>query len=408
MTQGAAQPANQEPPPPRSPASPAGEPFPYLTGDWLGARAALAEKGLTFDISYTADYTKNLRGGLDTGGSTVRRLLEASVKVDTKPLLGLEGGTFFSSFQNAVGPNPSDELVGDLQGIDGLDGVPGTRHQNRTQLSQLWYQQIVLDGAFRLKLGKVDANTEFDHSDIAQNFLHQSTGSSATLFTLPTYPDPATGINLFVKPNKDLQLGFGIYDGSLGYGVRTGELGPRTLLRNSRDLFLIAEADQSWMLGASRLPGRFAIGSGYSTNDFHRLKGGKVAGSATPYLLLDQALWRANPRDDHDPRGIDLFIMYGYADPAIIAYDHNLGGGVAWTGPFESRPDDIAGAGIQAIYFSDGYHPRSETEVSYEIFYRLQIVPGFALKPDLQYISHPGGRGTPDALALTIRLEVHL
>ena len=294
-----------------------------------------------------------------------------------------------------------------MQGIDGLDGVPGTPHQNRTQLAQLWYQQTAFDGALRVKAGKVDANNEFDRSTVAQEFLNQSTGSSATLFTLPTYPDPATGINVFVKPNKDLQLGFGLYDGSFANGVRTGSLGPRTFFRSAEDLFLIAEVDQSWVVGPDHLAGRLAVGGWYSTNTFTRLDGGRATGTGGPYALLDQALWRANPADEHDNRGLNAFVMYGYADPAISIFDQNIGGGLSWTGPLPGRPDNVVGIGVQAVHFSDAYHPASRYEASYEIFYRLQVLPGFAIKPDLQYVADPGGRGTPDALAATVRFELH-
>ncbi len=209
-----------------------------LTGGWFGLRPKLAAKGITLNITYTADGTKNLQGGLDTAGSTWRRLLDVNLTLDTKPLFHLDGGTVDVEFEDAQGRNASDELVGDIQGIDGLDGVPGQPHQNRTQISQLWYQQIAFDGKLRIKAGKVDANTEFDHSDTAQEFLHQSAGSSATLFTLPTYPDPSIGLNIFLKPRDNLQIGFGVYDGSLGSGVRTGELGPQPLLHNAGECFL--------------------------------------------------------------------------------------------------------------------------------------------------------------------------
>jgi porin len=387
--------------------SAAAQEFPYLTGDWGGARRRLAEKGLTFDIDTIVDGTKNLRGGLGTASSTWRRLTEATFTLDTKPTLGIEGGTFFVDFQNADGRNPSDRLIGDVQGIDGLDGVPGAPHQNRTQIAQLWYQQITFDGVLRVKAGKVDANNEFDHSETAQEFLHQSTGSSATLFTLPTYPDPATSLNIFVRPWKEVQIGFGLYDGTYANGVRTGSTGPRTFFRSAEDLFLISEVDYTWKAGKDALAGRLGVGGWYSTNQFARLDGGRATGTGAPYALLDQAVWRASPKDEKDTRGVGVFVMYGYADPAILIYDHNIGGGVAWTGPIPGRPDDVTGAGVQAVHFSRGYHPRGEFEASYELFYRLQVTPWFAIKPDLQYIANPGGQKTPDALALTVRLEVH-
>ena len=391
---------------PATPDAHSGWDAPRLSGDWLGGRTWLEQRGLTFDIKYTADYSKNLRGGLDTAGSRWRRLFDLGVTLDTKPLFGLEGGTLFADFQSAQGPNASDELVGDAQGVDGLDGVPGAPHQNRTQLSQLWYQQIALGGALRIKVGKVDANTEFDHVDAAQEFLHQSYGSSATLFTLPTYPDPAFGINLFVKPHENMQLAFGVYDGSLANGTRTGDRGPAAVFESADDLFLIAEIDASWTLGPAHLPGRLGVGAWYSTNTFARFDGGHASGTGAPYALVEQSLWRANPADEHDNRGVTFFLMYGYADPAIAPFDHNLGGGIAWTGPVPGRPDDIAGVGVQAVHFTTGYNPRDEYEIDYEIFYRLQLKPALAIKPDLQYIANSGGKDTRDALLLTVRLEI--
>jgi porin len=253
----------------------------------------------------------------------------------------------------------------------------------------------------------VDANNEFDHSAVAQEFLHQSTGSSATLFTLPTYPDPATGVNVFVKPDADTQIGFGLYDGSLAEGVRTGSRGPSTFFRRAEDLFLIAEVDRSWTVGADQLAGRLGVGGWYSTNDFARLDGRRVTGTGGPYLLLDQALWRANAKDENDSRGVSLFVMYGYTDPAILSYDHNLGGGVAWTGPVAGRSDDVVGVGLHSVHFSDAFRPERRYETAYELFYRLQLRPWCAVKPDVQYIANPGGQGTRDALAVTVRLEVH-
>jgi porin len=379
----------------------------YLTGDWLGQRQRLVAQGITFDLAYTADGTKNLRGGLDTAGSTWRRMFEATISLDTKPLLGLEGGTLFADFQDAQGPNPSDELIGDVQGIDGLDGVPRAPHQSRTQLAQLWYQQTSLEGTWRVKVGKVDANSEFDSSIYGQPFLHQSTAPSATLFSMPSYPDPAMSVNLFMKPTRELQLGFGIYDGSLAEGTRTGSLGPKTFFRRPDDLFLIGEADQTWKLGAQQLGGRLGVGGWYSTNKFNRVRGGRADGTGGPYALLDQAIWRVNPKDDKDARGINLFVMYGYADPTILFYDHNIGGGVSFAGLIPGRRDDVAGFGLQSIHFSGGNPTRTGYETSYEAFYRLQLRPWLAIQPDLQYIANPGGNRVRDALAATIRFEIH-
>lgn len=399
----ASQPA--EPPHPTTAPSNSFDTAAHLTGDWFGLRQRLADEGVTFDAVFTIDGTKNFLGGLTTAGSAWRGLFDFGITVDAKPTLGIAGGTFYTDFQWAQGPNASDKLVGDIQGVDNLDGVPGAPDQNRTQLAQIWYQQTAWDGLLRIKVGKVDVNTEFDHSSFAQEFLNQSAGSSATLFTMPTYPDPAFGANVFLKPASDWQIGFGAYDGSLANGVATGEMGPSSLFKTD-GAFLIAELDKSWTLGRDQLPGRAGIGAWYNTNTFARLDGGEDSGTGAPYFLVDQALWLANPSDKTDARGMSLVIMGGYADPAILQYDYNIGGGTTWTGPCSARPADILGAGVQAAHFSDDFHARNDFEISYELFYKIQATPWFVVKPDLQYVMHPGGQGTPDALALTVRFIV--
>src|SRR6185437_14233898 len=147
------------------------------------------------------------------------------------------------------------------------------------------------------KAGKVDANSEFDRSPTALEFLNQSTGSSATLFMMPTYPDAATAFNILIKPDDTLQFSFGLYDGALASGVQTGALGPRTFFRNPQRLYFIAEIDKSWTLGSDQLPGRLGVGGWYSTNKFPRIAGGESTGTGGPYAILDQALWYPTPKD---------------------------------------------------------------------------------------------------------------
>src|SRR5258706_11828380 len=69
-----------------------------LTGEWA-ARQRLADQGISFDLHFVADGTRNLRGGLDTERLIWRRMFEATLTLDSKPLLGIEGGTFFADFQ---------------------------------------------------------------------------------------------------------------------------------------------------------------------------------------------------------------------------------------------------------------------------------------------------------------------
>jgi porin len=373
-----------------------------LTG-WLQPRRALSDKGISFDISLTLDGSKNLRGGIDTAGSAWRNLFEATLTVDTKPLFGLDGGKLFIDFQNQSGQNGSNQLVGDVQHFSNVDA------DGRTQIAQLWYQQTFADGNLRFKIGKVDANSEFEKSDYSGEFLHSSAQFSPTILPLPTYPDPATSFNVFLQSSSGFYGGFGVYDGSLSRGLHTGALGPKTFFRDPRDLFLIAEIGRRWGGDEKGLPGRLALGGWYDANQFSRLNGGFDSAAAGPYFLLDQMLWRPSDiaKDDKDDaRGIALFVSGGEADRAISAVQWHLGAGVAWTGPLPKRNRDVLGTGVQAVRFNSAAGLNSNSEVAIETFYRLQITPWACIKPDLQYITTPGG-SHPDAFVATVRFIIN-
>ena len=57
----------------------------------------------------------------------------------------------------------------------------------RTQIAELWYQQLFLDQKVRVKVGK-DANSEFAVPQNGVAFLNSSFGHSPTI-AMPTYPD---------------------------------------------------------------------------------------------------------------------------------------------------------------------------------------------------------------------------
>ncbi len=204
------------------------------TDDWFGSRTWLEDLGIFVDAFLTMDTSGVLRGGVNEGDTAFRYLLDLTLALDTEKLVGLEGGTAFADFQIQHGKNGSND-VGDAQGISNVDA------DGFEQLARLWYQQGFWDGAVRVKIGKVDSNTEFAYVENGARFLNSSFGHSPNIVSMPTYPDPATSANVFVSPGAGLSAGFGVYDGAAQTGVRTGRTGPRTFFGEPSDLFLIGE-----------------------------------------------------------------------------------------------------------------------------------------------------------------------
>lgn len=379
----------------------------HLGGDLFGLRPWLATRGMSLEALILADLSRNFRGGISTGKEAFRHLVEVSFTLDTAPLFGLAGGTFFVDFQTQDGRHGTENLVGDFQGFSNID-APGF-----TALYELWYEQVFLGGRLRLKLGKIDASNEFAFVEHGGPLINSSAGFSPTIPGLPTYPNPATGAVLFASPVEGLYVGSGLFDGATQAGRPTGTRGPSTLFGAPSDLFLIAEAGLRRTTAGARLR-RVGFGVTHHTGTFDLADGsGATAEGATSYyVVVDQHLEQKPGRAPGERRGIDGFLQFGSTDDRLSPVDLHAGGGVVWNGYLFGRRADSCGVMGTYVHFGDAARAAGafvdDHEIAWELFYRFQVTPWLYLRPDLQYIVQPGGAGRGDALVGTLRVELTL
>lgn len=376
-----------------------------VTGDWFGARSDLAEIGFHLEPWMIIDWSQNWKGGLNTQGSAFRHLFGVDLTVETEPLFGLPGGTFFVQYYNHNGPDATAEDVGDFQVFSNIDA------DGRSQVAELWYEQWFGEYV-RLKVGKVEANSEFAYAENGVEFIHPSAGFPPTILAFPSYPDPAMSLNLFAYPTSWSYIGVGWYDGALQNGFNTGELGPSMF--GHQGYFWITETGVTWDGGGDRLSGRFALGGWLHTEPFEVLEPVPEDEEEVPvqigtegwYAILDQTLWCENPDQADDDQGISMYASYAYADPDVSEVTDNINFGAVWRGVIPTRDDDILGFGWNYVRFTGSEeHPPTGYEAAYEWFYRFELAPGVSLKPDVQYIHNPGGQGNSHAVVGTLRLE---
>ncbi len=377
-----------------------------LLGELWGVRTAVANAGLTFAPYMIMDWSVDVDGGLHEGGSAFRHLLSINATLDLATALGWPSGTVFVDFQTQDGEIGSDE-VGDYQYVGDWDA------DGLTQVSELWFEYEFLDGAVRTKIGKVDANWEFEYTELGWEFVHGSAAYPATNLLLPTYPNPATSVNLFVSPTEWVTFAFGVYDGALAEGVNTGSRGPSTFFGAPADLYLIGEVDFHWAIGASGASGRIAVGGWHSTGTFERFDGGEDDGTSGFSLTFDQMLWVTEPSEDGEPsgfeeRGIGVFLQYDWADPDVMPTDNHLEAGATWRGPCSARQRDLLGVYASWVHFSDepGAGFSESGELALELMYKAFVTPAAAVQPYVQYIINPGGVDLPDAVNIGVRLTV--
>jgi carbohydrate-selective porin OprB len=331
------------------------------------------ERGVTFGASYIFDYSVNGAGGIRRR-DTARSLFDLSATWNLKPVLDIDDGTAFLNFQNLVGRDASRD-TGDLQKFSNIDG------NSRMQLAEFWYEQWLFSKRCRFKIGRMQSDSDFAFVENGGEFIHGSQGHSPTIFVMPVYPDPASGLALFLYPTETMYLSFGMYDGVLGQGVHTGIHGPHTL--DLSHLFFIGEIGKKWTLAQHRLSGRLSLGGWGHNGTFTQFSESVQHGTAGLYLVLEQMLWRKNPELEEDAQGIATFLQYGYADKTVSEIAHHLGAGLTWTGFFSGRDNDVIGIGTNWAWLSDDAGFRHGYELAFEWFYKFAFSQQMVLKLDL-------------------------
>ncbi len=277
------------------------------------------------------------------------------------------------------------------------------RSKNRfSQVSEFWYRHNFFNDTLWLKLGKMEANSDFSFVETGLEFIHSSAGLIPTV-PLPTYPDQDWGTVIGIEPAAWFGCRLGIYQGEINGSRSLGQT-----LDQLRGPMLIAEP--SFAYTARGLPGSVHAGAWWNGRDFdafhrhdeHHETHGKAWGW---YGFWEQQLWREQPDQADDGQGLDLFAQYGWAPKDRFEIEDYIGAGLRWQGAIPGRNDDVLGLGAFTVFFSDRVDFREHTETAVEVYYKAQVTAWLAVQPDLQYIANPGGDTAGNALVLGGRME---
>jgi porin len=371
------------------------------TDDLFGLHQQLEQVGITINARLVLEGFHNFQGGLNTSRVVGASTFDLSLSLDTAKIFNWPGGKFYVDLEDHAGQDPSTVLVRDLQVFDKLNARP------YLQIFELWYQQKLLEGKVRIKIGKVDANTEFSVINNGLDFANSSAQVSPTAFLLPTTPAPMPSVNLFFTPSEFYYAGFGVYysNRSEGFGNFVGN--PQDIQLSDYGAFLIGETGLLWRhMPVFEGNGNLKLGIWRHTGTFTRLDGSQQYGTYGYCAILDQTLWQpAGAREGG--RGLRTFLVYGHTQRTINAIDWHIGGGFTSTGLISSRPGDVMGFSPQYAHISRETALPHSYELAMEAFYKLRITHWATLMPDLQYIINPGGQ-YPNALVGTIRLMLNL
>jgi len=366
-----------------------------VTGDWGGARSRLENGGLAIFGNFTAETAGNPTGGQKQGFTEAGQFTVGSM-LDTDKVFGLSGGTLQASATWREGAPILSEALQQPQEIYGRGNI--------VRLTEFWYEQSLAGGAVTVKLGRMPQG---DFNSFTCYFMSLAFCGSPSGNILGGY--------LYNWPVSQWAGWAKWAAGDVALMAGASESNPRDIDRTFMPGLIdgadgvIGRAEIEWVpkFGTGRLQGRYQAGLWYDT-----------AGGSD---VLDPALHRAgrygyyiqavqqvtgtgevDPKTDwHGVRGISLFFNYLQADQATSPIDSQVTAGLFYAAPFDGRPNDHLGfaAGrthsnyraVLGLGLLDPAAPRPGTEYELETYYSYLAAPWLALRPDVQYVIHPGG-----------------
>lgn len=387
-----------------------------LLGDWGGLRPLLDDAGINFSLHQTSDYVGNTRGGMRQG-FVYNGLLNLEVDMDLNKNLGWRDAKLHLSAYGLQGQNLSSQYIGNIMTVTNVEANPAIG-----KIGEFWLEQKLLEDRLQLRVGLLEADRYYMISPTASVFVN-STFGFPDIWEVnmpgdgPGYPNASPGLLASYAFNNDWSLTGSVMNGQ--------PVGPSAAQTNYGTDFPTGNGLLSWLelaytpefqLGEKTLPGNYKVGAWYNTNTvdnatlsdtgrtFTNPVNKTYRGQYALYGLLDQTLWREN---NSTPQGLGAFVRMTVSPQqernVVTAY---FDAGLAYTGIFNGRPDDILALGFAWAKFtpylksqitaentlSGTRIPMPVPEQLIELTYQAPVSPWLSLQPFFQYIMNPGGK----------------
>lgn len=375
-----------------------------LTGDWGGARSALADKGVSFDLRHTSTYQGQASGtggqGFEYGGK-----IDAFINLDSAKTGLWEGGGLRSHIEYRHGAAPSG-LAGAVFAVNSMLYWPGDV-QDKWAATSLYYTQKLGDrGSIAIgKFNPVDllAADPFYGGwgiDRFMNliFVAPPSGLIPVVFmgavaSLKT--DPVTWTVMVFDPDD-----------------RTFDYLPGDLFRNGVNVS-VSGAHITTLAGRKTT---FAMTGIYSTaegTDYSGLEPGIISLSTKKgsYNVSFEFKHNLQESAEQPNAGWGFYVKAAIADGNPNYVQSSLIAGIGGRALFFGRVQDSFGVGAYRYNLSDelqgALNPyiTFNDEAAIEAFYSYAVTPWLHLTGDVQYIK-PATSGDKSALVAALRASV--
>ncbi|KJK17734.1 porin [Pseudomonas sp. 2(2015)] len=410
---------------------------PWMLGDWGGTRTELAERGYDFTLGYTGEMGANLHGGHDND-KTARYSDQFALgtHLDLQKILGWHDAEFQLTVTERHGNNISNDRINDPR-VGGFTSAQEVWGRGQTwRLTQMWIKQKYFDGALDVKFGRFGQGEDFnsfpcDFQNLA--FCGSQVGNWVGDIW---YNWPVSQWALRVKYNltPELYAQIGAYE----QNPSNLDRGNGFKLSGSGTQGAVIPVELVWSPAVNGLKGEYRAGYYYSNakaSDVYKdsndqpaaLSGQAYRSSSSKHGFWLGAQQQVTSLASDHSRGLSVFANATLHDKKTNAIDNYVQAGVVYKGPFDARAKDDIGFALARVHVNPAYRknaqainqardvsdfndslfrPIQDTEYSAELYYGIHLADWLTVRPNLQYIRHPGGVSqVDDALIGGIKIQ---
>jgi len=412
---------------------------PWMLGDWNGSRSELAARGYDFSLDYTGEMGSNLHGGYDHDRTTrYSDQFAFGSHLDLEKILGWDDTEFQLTITERHGNNISNDRITDPR-VGGFTSAQEVWGRGQTwRLTQMWIKQKYFDGALDVKVGRFGEGEDFnsfpcDFQNLA--FCGSQVGNwvGDSWYNWPV-SQWAARVRYNLTPELYAQVG-------------AFEQNPSNLERNngfklsgSGTQGAMFPVELVWSPAIRGLKGEYRAGYYYSNanaKDVYRddndqsaaLSGQNYRSRSSKHGFWLGAQQQVTSLASDHSRGLSVFANATLHDKKTNAIDNYVQAGVVYKGPFDARAQDDIGFALARVHVNPAYRknaeahnraagiddydnpaflPVQDTEYSAELYYGIHLANWLTLRPNLQYIRHPGGvHEVDDALVGGLKIQSH-
>lgn len=388
-----------------------------LTGDWGGTRTSLFRKGVEIGITHKSDVLSNVKGGLENGTEWIGHT-EARLSLDLEKMMGWDATTAYFDFHSDLGSKFNTNNVGAFMGVDNVEVG-----RNTAQFYHAWVEKSFFKGGLAIKAGLYPIDSEFYVTDTSGLFIAPPYGMSnevAQTDTPAIFPIGALGLRVkLTSPEQNFYAMAAVLDGVAGDPGNPRHT--QVTLADGDGTMSIMEIGYTPQLQDENAAGeaehfnKTALGVWRYTRNTDALDGSGSDQAQGIYVLAERTLFH---EQGSRSQGLAGFLRYGTATESIHQVDWTASAGLRYRGLIAGRDDDVAGLAVTVNHAGDDFRDVSRTagepttessETDWELTYRAQIRPWFALQPNVQYIRQPNMDKTiDDVLVIGCRAELEL